>query len=131
MSDFNNINCGVSQGSTLGPLLFIINGNNVIYNVKGTVLSLYADDTVCCVKGKDLPDLNNVMNIAARHFKDWCDLNVWSFGNGWPLERLPSHAQQLDCHLYPPTNCRIIEHHNIFTRITVGVYMRYNIAQSK
>ena len=36
---------GVPQGSTLGPLIFILCINDIVFEVKYSTFSIYADDT--------------------------------------------------------------------------------------
>ena len=43
--DLRNISCGVSQGSILRPLLFILYVNDIGNHVSDVPISLYADDT--------------------------------------------------------------------------------------
>ena len=43
-SDLKYTNCGVHQGSVLGPLLFLIYVNNIATNIKASIF-LFADDT--------------------------------------------------------------------------------------
>ena len=44
-SDLHFIRCGVSQGSILGPLLFLINKNDVHYAINHCKVHHFADDT--------------------------------------------------------------------------------------
>lgn len=75
ISDSRNIICGVPQGSTLGPLLFIIYINDMVKFVKNIEISLYADDTAFFLASKDINHLNSELSTAAAKFKHWCDLN--------------------------------------------------------
>ena len=61
-SKYMNINCGVPQGSTLGPLLFSIFINDVTSIVKQSQLILYADDTAVIYSGKNSTDISNILN---------------------------------------------------------------------
>ena len=53
-SEERPVNCGVQQGSTLGPLLFILYVNDLPKVCSKTKVILYADDTVFYVKVKTL-----------------------------------------------------------------------------
>lgn len=66
---------GVPQGSTLGPLLFIIFINDLATQISNVKLSLYADDTAFYLGGTDKSHIINELNIAANAFDKWCSYN--------------------------------------------------------
>ena len=52
LSDYNDVTCGVPQGSILGPLLFLLYVNDMEQVVlPGCELCLYADDSALMVSG--------------------------------------------------------------------------------
>ena len=61
-SQIENIDIGVPQGSSLGPLLFLVYFNDLPRAVKNSVTSMYADDTSLCFKSKDLSWINEALN---------------------------------------------------------------------
>ena len=63
--------CGILQGSTLGPLLFLIYVNDVVKAIKHAKILLYADDTVIYLSGKDKHEVNRLLQ------EDLITYNVW------------------------------------------------------
>ena len=63
-SSFHQIVCGVPQGSTLGPLLFLLYINDIDLANSSDVLSfrLFADDANIFYATKTSKDLEAVMN---------------------------------------------------------------------
>ena len=77
VSKLVNISCGIPQGSTVGPLMYIIYMNDVSTSLKNCKYQLYADDTVIYLSDKisGLDDLTNTLRSDLDSFKHWCDMN--------------------------------------------------------
>ena len=69
LSDFEKISCVVSQGSILGPLLFLIYVNDISKAVKPYLL-LYADDSCLMYQHKDIAIIEKILN---EDFENICD----------------------------------------------------------
>ena len=67
-SEFLDIECGVPQGSILGPLFFIIFINDFANCCKDIVPFIFADDTNC-LYSRDNIDLN--FNTALQNIPNW------------------------------------------------------------
>ena len=72
------ITCGVPQGSTLGPLLFLLYINDLNFSLTNVISSHFADDT-CIMFGSAKPktletvlncDLKKISNIIFNLFSD-------------------------------------------------------------
>ena len=82
------VQCGVPQGSILGPLLFLIYVNDMPMSVKCKLL-LYADDSALLVAGKD-PKL-----IAEKLSNDLKSCHDWLVDN-----KLSLHLGKTECILF-------------------------------
>lgn len=66
------------QGTTLGPLLFIINANELANYINSAELILFADDTVIFSANEDLSHLNNNLQATLDSLSIWCRYNKLS-----------------------------------------------------
>lgn len=74
-SDFLQVECGVPQGSIMGPLLFLIYINDLDKALTVARLALYADDTNIFLSGYELQDMEMTFNAELARLHDWFKTN--------------------------------------------------------
>jgi hypothetical protein len=77
-SSFKPIDCGVPQGSILGPLLFILYINNIIACSSVLNLILFADDTNLFYSNANICELVKIVNEELLKLSDWFRANKLS-----------------------------------------------------
>ena len=75
------INCGVPQGSLLGPWCYLLYSNDIASCVKCT-LGLYADDTILLTSHKNVTTVTENLSEAARNCYHWLSNNFLSMHMG-------------------------------------------------
>ena len=102
------IKCGVPQGSTLGPFLFLpyINDLNSVFNKAITIH--FADDTHLSYSSKKLSTIASDMNCELKKLAQWRRSNKLSINSG-KLELVIFHSKtkkELDeiTKFFPETN---------------------------
>ena len=63
------------QGSTLGPLLFLLYINDLHFSLKKSVVSHFADDTCITYSAKKMKSLETVLNYELKIISDWLNAN--------------------------------------------------------
>ena len=69
-SNPGKLECGVPQGSILGPLLFLLYVNDMAGAV-GCEMRLYTDDTCLVFQAKDLDTISDRLNTKFNKLCDW------------------------------------------------------------
>ena len=74
-SESVNVKHGIPQGSILGPLLFIVFINDIIFQAKFSNLYIYADDTSISCYDTNVNSLNAKLNQDLNNIEKWCQKN--------------------------------------------------------
>ena len=74
-SNVCSIDCGVPQGSILGPLLYLIYVNDCFKCLKHSCSILYADDTTLIITARSYETLYKFMNEDLKSIYDWLCFN--------------------------------------------------------
>ena len=74
-SDRGKVECGVPQGSVLGPLFFLLYVNDMVRACRGLDLVLFADDTNIFAEGRDPAELFGRVNRELGELSRWFRCN--------------------------------------------------------
>ena len=77
-SETRDVTCGVPQGSSLGPLLFLIYINDFRFCIDKTETGHFADDTYILYGSKKLNSIETIVNTELKLVSNWLRLNKLS-----------------------------------------------------
>ena len=70
-----HIHCGVPQGSTLEPLLFLLYINDLRFALKDAIASHFADDTCILYASNKLKSIETILNCDLKSTSEWLIAN--------------------------------------------------------
>ena len=76
LSSSQPISLGVAQGSSLGPLFFLLFINDLPFFLVNFLTTLFADDTTLSLEHKTLSSLLNLFYISFPYLIKWCYFNM-------------------------------------------------------
>ena len=74
-SEWRYISSGVPQGSILGPLLFNIFVNDLIFCIEKSEVCSFADDNTLYACGEDIRDVATCLEVDMENVIKWFDSN--------------------------------------------------------
>ena len=81
-SEIKDITCGVPQGSSLGPLLFLIYINDFRLCLNECTSGHFADDTFIMYNNKNLKTIETIINTELKQVSKWLKLNKLALNAG-------------------------------------------------
>ena len=69
------VKLGVPQGSILGPLMFILYMNDVILEIQGTEMEMYADDSTLYTSDRDVEAISVSLTTQMHPISEWINDN--------------------------------------------------------
>ena len=98
-----SLNCGVPQGTILGPLLFLIYINDLPNCLSRCQPRMYADDTNLTFAGDNVDDIQSSLNLDLEHVNNWLRANKLTLNMTKTEYMLIGARQRLDTLTESPT----------------------------
>jgi hypothetical protein len=74
-SDWTKLSSGVPQGAVLGPLLFLVFLNDIVYVIRHCSIRMFADDTCLFIVVDNRDESSELVNADLNEISSWA--NKW------------------------------------------------------
>jgi hypothetical protein len=138
VSNFGVLNCGVPQGSVLGPILFLIYINDLCNGTFNGQLVAFADDTAFIYGNENIQELHNKMSIDLYLLRLWFDSNymvlsektkfmIFSLRDKLSFQ-LPLKYHEIDCSKSNVTSCTCLKLDQVNCMKYLGLLIDENLS---
>ena len=69
-------NSGIGQGTILGPILFILYINDIVNEIGGARINMYADECILYYSGNNWERVHSVLQQSLSNMSSWFDKNA-------------------------------------------------------
>ena len=90
------LKCGISQGSCLGPLLFLLYVNDFENCLEYMTPSMYAEDTCVIISSENLNDLITDVKNELENISNWMRINKLSLNTSKSEFMIVGHRRKLN-----------------------------------
>ena len=94
-SSRNILKCGISQGSCLGPLLFLLYANDFENCLEYMTPNMYAKDACVTIASENLNDLITGVKNELENISNWMRINKLSWNAGKSELMVVGHRRKL------------------------------------
>ena len=105
-SQQKKVQCGIPQGSCLGPLLFILYVNDFEQCLQKSSTNMYADDTSITCSAKDIEELCNDLKTEGKNIAEWMRQNKLSLNTNKTEYMVIGHKRRIN-HIQGEINVEI------------------------
>ena len=121
------LECGVPQGSILGPLLYLIYVNDCFKCLDHSCSILYADDTTLIFSASSYSTLFNMINSDLKHLSDWLSVNKLSINvDKTKFMIFTTNTRSFQ----PPTSLEVIINGQAIERVKDYKFLGFNINEN-
>ena len=78
ISTFEDITCGIPQGSCLEPFPLLVYSNDLHISLNRSEVHIYVDDNSITFSSESIPDINKKVNSGLLFLKPWMESNKLS-----------------------------------------------------